>query len=142
MPVLSRSRSLQLRPGTSGSVPFIAIAATVVACFLVATHLEAPSTIPHLTIVNTQDWAAEVAVAEAPAGAGVPVGTVERGATRTFTDVLDHGGTWVLRYSYRGVVEEQVTDASGPRRPGVEGAGARQLRARLQEAGLPPTPGP
>ena len=112
------------------------------ACFLVATTLEAPSTVPHLTVVNTQAWAAQVAVAEAPAGAGVPVGTVERGATRTFTDVLDHGGTWVLRFSYRGVVEEQVTTRAALAAQGWKVQVPDSFGARLQEAGLPPTPWP
>ena len=142
MPVLSRSRSLQLRPGTSGSVPFIAIAATIVACFLIATRLEAPATVPHLTVVNTQDWAAQVAVADAPSGGGMPVGTVDRGATRTFTDVLDHGGTWVLRYTYRGVVDEQVTTRAALAAQGWKVQVPDSFASRLQEAGVPPTPGP
>ena len=141
MPVLSRPRSLQLRPGTSGSAPFIAVAFTVVACFVIATSLEAPSTVRQLTVVNQQNWAARVTVAWEPNGGGVPIGTVDRGATRTFADVLDHGGTWVLRFSYGGVVEEQVTSRDALAAEGWKVEVPARFGTRLEEAAVPPTPG-
>ena len=65
MPVLSRARSPQLRPSPSAYAPFVAIAATVLACFAVSTRLEAPPTVAALTIVNRTQWAAAVGVTNA-----------------------------------------------------------------------------
>ena len=112
MPVLSRARSPQLRPSPSAYAPFVAIAATVLACFAVSTRLEAPPTVAALTIVNRTQWAAAVGVTNAGQRRRVPVGTVEQSTTRTFHDVLDHSGSWVLRFAYRGVVEEVTVDRS------------------------------
>ena len=62
--------------------------------------------------MNRTQWAAAVGVTNEVNGAAVPVGTVEQSTTRTFHDVLDHTGSWVLRFAYRGVVEEVTVDRS------------------------------
>lgn len=142
MPVLSRARSLQLRPGRAVYAPFVAVAATVAACFAISTQLEAPDTVAHLTVVNPTEWAARVAVASAADGAAVPVGTVEQSTTRTFTDVLDHAGRWFLRFSYGGVEEDVAIDRSSLASAGWKVEVPDGFAARLREAGLPPTPKP
>jgi len=121
-------------------VPLIAVVLTVVVCLAVSTSLEAPGTISQLTVVNPSHWAARVAVASTPGGAAVPVGTVEAQADRAFQGVLDHSGTWVLKFSYLGVNEELAISRSDLAKAGWKVQIPDAFGARLQQAGTAPTP--
>jgi hypothetical protein len=139
-PVLSRSRSAQLRPSSERYVPLVAIVVTVLVCFLVSTKLEAPDTVSQITVANSTPWAATIVVASAPGQDTVAVGTVEGKQTRTFNSVLDRSKQWVLTFTYLDVSEQLTTTRADLARNGWQVDVPANFGSRLQREGIPPTP--
>jgi hypothetical protein len=139
-PVLSRSRSAQLRPSPQRYVPLVAIVVTVLVCLVISTKLEAPGTVSQITVTNATPWAAKVVVSSAPGESTVLVGTVEGKATRTFTGVLDRSNQWVLTFTYLNVTEQLTTTRADLAHNGWKVDVPANFGTRLQQEGIQPTP--
>ena len=96
----------------AGLACFIGVAALVRA-------LELPPVVNWLTLENPSQFHMTVSVTTDAHDEWIVVGTVRRGTTETFGDVVDQGDVWVFRFGAQGKV----------------GGELRLSRAQLEESG-------
>lgn len=80
----------------------LALAGTLAMLALLSPALRSPGFVDRVAIHNPHPWHARVEVSDPERQGWVALGTVRRGRTETFHDVVDQGGTWVFRFSYGG----------------------------------------
>jgi hypothetical protein len=119
-----------------------AAAAVIVAVFAASRLLDRPSTVSHVDLVNSTAYPLQVEVTDAGQHGWMPLGTAQPKTTTTIDDVIDQGGTWIVRFSRNGVVAAEVHIA----RADLADAGWRitvppDAATTLAAAGVePPTP--
>ena len=91
--------------GWVGPTLVILLAAALMA--LAAYLVREPTTVAHVTITNPVEQAVDVDV-KAPGGPWLPLAVVDAKASITVDDVVDVGGTWIIRYSIAGEVLSEV----------------------------------
>jgi hypothetical protein len=84
-------------------VILLAVALMALAAYLV----RAPTTVDHVTITNPVEQAVDVDV-KAPGGPWLPVAVVDAKTGVTVDDVVDVGGTWIIRFRVAGEVLSEV----------------------------------
>src|SRR5262245_24183190 len=74
---------------------------------LAAYLVREPTTVDHVTITNPVERAVDVD-AKAPGGSWMPLAAVDAKTGVTVDDVVDVGGTWIIRYRIAGEALSQV----------------------------------
>jgi len=102
MPVLTaRQTSTDERIGAGGVITVL-IAAALLVLALWSGLLSPPAHVERVTLQNPYDWTASVEARQVGTDGWTPIGTVGPRMTRQYTQVLDHGADWDLRFHVPG----------------------------------------
>lgn len=74
-------------------------AAMTTALVLLADFVRPPATVDPITIENPSRYSLGIRATGADRDGWVPVGTVHRGTTQTFHEVLDQGDVWIFHFT-------------------------------------------
>lgn len=102
--------------------------------------LDLPGRVDEVTIENPHAWNVNVEVTDGARRGWLGVGSLDRGTSQVFEELLDQGDQWVFRFHYAG----QDGGGLALTRAELEQAGWKLtvpegFAARMQEAGLPPS---
>ena len=100
-----------------------------------------PATVDHVTIQNNTPYDLDVDASAGSHDGWTPVGIALAQSSTSFSDVIDHGGTWVFRFSGQGHDGGEVTVS----RSTLEGAKWQltvpsSVGDRIKTAGAAPSP--
>jgi hypothetical protein len=141
-PVLTRPRPA---PARSARIIALIVAGTLLVLLAVAWIAKGtggPKFVDRVSVVNTTDFHLEVELSGAEGSRSLALGTVERGRTKTFGQVIDQGDTWVFRLLYGGELGGRITvSRSELERNRWRLRVPESVGQRLLEAGLIPPPG-
>jgi hypothetical protein len=121
----------------------VVVCSALVALATAMAVVHRPDDVAAVTVTNPTEYLVRVEVRAAADPAWRPLATVARGVTRTTTEVVDAGETWVFRFTVQGAASVEVSrtraelDAAGWQLPVPEDAAAA-----WRAAGLPPSPCP
>jgi hypothetical protein len=100
-----------------------------------------PARVDRVTFVNRTAYASEVEVTDARRAGWLPLGTVERGASTTLTNVVDQGDAWIFRVRAQGLDGGELRFSKDELiRSGWQVVIAGPVGSRLERQGASPTP--